>query len=105
MTIRPLPDDGTMAGTGALVAVSSRTGRLCGILQCRLEIPRVAVLIEREAHNSPELPSSRLDILGVEVRVTRGIGGRRVGCDNRIKCLATGAHDEFAYALPWVVIP
>ena len=26
-------------------------------------------------------------------------------CDDRIECLAAGAHDEFPYALLWIVIP
>ena len=48
--------DWTVAGADALVAVGVPTGRLCRILQCRLEIPRVAVLIERQAHHTPEVP-------------------------------------------------
>ena len=30
---------------------------------------------------------------------------RHSGCDDRIECLAAGAHDEFPYALVWIVIP
>jgi hypothetical protein len=64
-----------VAGADALVAVRSRTGRLCRVLQCRLEIPRVAVLIECQAHHAPELPGGRLEIQCVKVRVAARIGG------------------------------
>lgn len=58
----------------ALVAERSRTGCLCRILECRLEIPGVAARIERQAHHAPELPGSRLEILCVEVWVAGRIG-------------------------------
>src|SRR5580692_4850090 len=103
-TIRSLlPVDWTVAGADTLVAVRIRSGCLCRVLQCRLEIPRVAVLIERQAHHAPEFPGCRLDILCVEVRVAARIGGSCVGCDHRIQCFAPGAHNEFPYTLPRIV--
>jgi hypothetical protein len=105
-TIRSLPPiDWTVAGADTLVAVRIRSGCLCRVLQCRLEIPRVAVLIERQAHHAPEFPGCRLDILCVEVRVAARIGGCCVGCDHRIECLAPGAHNEFPYTLLRIVFP
>ena len=35
----------------------------------------------------------------------RGLGGRHRGYDDRIECLAAGAHGELPYAPPWIVIP
>src|ERR1700722_4769126 len=50
------PVDRTVAGAEAFVAVMSPASWLCRILQCRLEIPRVAILIKRQTHHAPELP-------------------------------------------------
>src|SRR5271165_4264755 len=78
------PGDWAVACAHTLVAEISRTGWLCWILQCRLEIPLVAVLIESQAQHAPELPGTRLEIQCVEVRVAAGIGGCCVGCDDWI---------------------
>ena len=103
-----------MALADARVVVRSRTGYrcLCRILQCRLKIPSVAVLIERQPHHAPVCPGCRLEIHGVEIGLAAKIGGIgaigagcRGGKDDRIECLAAGAHDEFAYALFGIVIP
>src|SRR5580698_5559027 len=104
ISVLTIPTGPTVAGADTLVAVSGRTGWLCRVLQCRLEIPRIAILIERQAHHAPELPRCRLDILRVEVRVAARIGRCCVGCNDGIECLAAGAHDEFPYALPWIGI-
>ena len=87
----------------ALVAVSPcRSSRK---FQCRLEIPLVAVRIERQGHHTPVVPGCRLEILCVEVRVAARIGRLCRCCDDRIECLAAGAHDEFPYAPLWIGIP
>ena len=99
----------TVAGAGALVEVGSRTGHRNW--QCRLEIPLVAVRIERQRHHTPVVPGRRLDIRCVEFRGRQDLpvgfacAGLSPWCDDRIECLAAGAHDEFADALLWIVIP
>ena len=101
--IRLVPVGRAVASAGALVG--ERSWSSSRKFQCRLEIPLVSVRIKRQGHHTPEIPGCRLEILCVEVRVAGRIGGCRVGCDNRIECLAAGAHDELAYAMPWIGIP
>jgi hypothetical protein len=64
-----------VASADALVAERKWTGCLCRILQCRFEIPRVAILIERQGHHAPELPGCGLDIFCVEVGLAGKISG------------------------------
>ena len=71
-TNRQLPPvDWTVADADALVAESPcRSSRK---FQCRLEIPLVAVRIERQGHHAPVVPGCRLEIRCVEVRVAARI--------------------------------
>src|SRR6202161_2983564 len=91
----------SVAGAGALVGVrpSRRYHRPLAVvhrtLQSRLEMPRVAIRIERQGHHPPVVPGCRHEILPVEVRVAAGIlhvcfarPARHRSCDDRVECLA-----------------
>src|ERR1700733_8093801 len=107
----------SVAGAEALVGVrpSRRYHRPLAVvhrtLQCRLEMPRVAILIERQGHHAPVVPGCRDEILRVEVRVAARVlhvcfacPACHRGCGDRIECLAAGAHDKFRDASVWIEI-
>ncbi len=62
-------------------------------------------LMERQGHHAPVVPGSRHENVPVEVRVAARIlhvciarPARHGDGDDRIECLAAGAHDEFVHA-------
>jgi hypothetical protein len=57
VSVATTPTGPTVAGPRALVGESRRCpGRRHRSLQCRLEMPLVAVLIENQSHHTPEVP-------------------------------------------------
>jgi hypothetical protein len=100
------PPARSVAGADALVAVSGRTGWLCRVLQCRLEIPRVAVLIERQAHHAPKLPGCRLEIpifTNVAFKVNVPITSAAPKTERYTLSLLCGANLARGYWLSWLI--